>query len=90
MAHVHLVLREISILNIETAALLFCWPMAALDSVTGITWKERHLPEINSEALNNYFYTFLNIADCLQLLFIYYSDHYSLDGIYSGANSDRL
>ena len=26
----------------------------------GITWKERHLLEINSEALiNNYFYTFL-------------------------------
>ena len=43
-----------------------------------ITWKEQHLPEINSEALNNYFYIFFNIADCLQLLFIYYS----LDGYY--------
>ena len=25
----------------------------------GVTWKERHLPEINSEALINYFYAFL-------------------------------
>ena len=33
------------------------------EEVTGITWKERHLSEINSEALNNYFYTFLLYSD---------------------------
>ena len=27
-----------------------------------ITWKERHLSEINSEALNNYFYTFFIVV----------------------------
>ena len=32
-------------------------------SVQWITWKERHLPKINSEAFNNYFYTFLLYSD---------------------------
>ena len=50
----------------------------SINNTVRITWKQRHLPEINSEALNNYFYIFLNIADCLQLFI--YSNHYSLDG----------